>query len=42
MDFDSDIEHIEVMDNSKVLSIKVGDRLEFYNIEEDPQRPKLI
>lgn len=36
MDLDSPIDHIEVMDSSKVLCIKLKESLEFYNIEGDP------
>jgi hypothetical protein len=42
MDFDSPFNFIEVMDDSKVLCIGLGDRVEFFNIEEEPLTPKLI
>lgn len=32
LDLDSVINHITVIDNSKLLCIKLGDRLEFFNI----------
>ena len=42
LEFYDEFNFIEVMDNSKLLSIGFSDRLEIYNIDEDPLHPKFI